>query len=396
MILLKYTVKHILILITALTLGGCNRYQASQVILSEDPEAAARAALKHRVQSYEHNPVALVQDIRSVRRDFNRLVTILRGDVGKVWGDREIRLPDKKHYVKYTDNYRSRAIVDFDQGQVTVETIQQPGQGHYLQNAIVTTLLTPDDPRSVDLYSSRRIKLSGRPYLQGLVLDQHQREIRTPQQAEAFARYLVQNQQSKRTISTPAGPRLVRRVRFPLVNDYINRSARRYAGLVKHYAASYQVSRSLVYAIIKTESGFNPYAVSSAPAYGLMQLVPATGGRDAFRRVKGYDHTPSKQYLFNPGNNIELGTAYLSIIDRNYLGAIRDPVSREYCTIAAYNAGSGNVLRTFSSDRDRAVRIINSLPATEVYQRLRNGLAQQEARRYLVKVLHARREFVSL
>jgi membrane-bound lytic murein transglycosylase C len=54
------------------------------------------------------------------------------------------------------------------------------------------------------------------------------------------------------------------------------------------------------------------------------------------------------------------------------------------------------VLRTFSSDRDRAVRIINSLPAAEVYQRLRNGLSHQEARRYLVKVLDARREFVSL
>jgi membrane-bound lytic murein transglycosylase C len=340
--------------------------------------------------------VALVQDIQTIRRDFNRLVAILSGDVGQVWGKPEIVLPDKKHYVKYTDNYRSRAIVDFDRGLVTVETIQESGKGHHLQNAIVTTLLTPEDPRSVDLYSARTIKLTGRPYLEGLVQDHKGNEISNPQQAEAYARYLVQQKQSKRSITTPKGTRLVRQVKFTLVNDYLNRSARRYASLVNHYAGKYRVSRSLVYAVIKTESNFNPYAVSSAPAYGLMQLVPTTGGRDAYRRVKGYDHTPSRDFLFVPGNNIELGTAYLGIIERDYLGQIRDPVSREYCTIAAYNTGSGNVLETFSRDRARAVQIINSLPAAEVYQRLRNGLSHQEARRYLVKVLDARREFVSL
>jgi membrane-bound lytic murein transglycosylase C len=394
---MKINIKQILItLLTIVIASGCNRYQVTRVVLSDDPEATAKTVLTNRVQNYEKNPVALVQDIQTIRRDFNRLVAILSGDVGQVWGKPEIVLPDKKHYVKYTDNYRSRAIVDFDRGLVTVETIQESGKGHHLQNAIVTTLLTPEDPRSVDLYSARTIKLTGRPYLEGLVQDHKGNEISNPQQAEAYARYLVQQKQSKRSITTPKGTRLVRQVKFTLVNDYLNRSARRYASLVNHYAGKYRVSRSLVYAVIKTESNFNPYAVSSAPAYGLMQLVPTTGGRDAYRRVKGYDHTPSRDFLFVPGNNIELGTAYLGIIERDYLGQIRDPVSREYCTIAAYNTGSGNVLETFSRDRARAVQIINSLPAAEVYQRLRNGLSHQEARRYLVKVLDARREFVSL
>jgi membrane-bound lytic murein transglycosylase C len=60
----------------------------------------------------------------------------------------------------------------------------------------------------------------------------------------------------------------------------------------------------LIYAIIKIESSFNPYAVSSAPAYGMMQLVPSSGGREAYRKAKGEDKMPDKEYLFNADNNI--------------------------------------------------------------------------------------------
>ena len=63
--------------------------------------------------------------------------------------------------------------------------------------------------------------------------------------------------------------------------------------------------------------------------------------------------------------------------------------------IAAYNAGAGNVLRAFDHDRDRAPEKINELAPLQVYKTLRSKLPGHEARRYLVKVMEAQKQFVN-
>jgi membrane-bound lytic murein transglycosylase C len=55
----------------------------------------------------------LLRDLRSIERDFQALMEALTGEVSKRWGTKEVKLPEQKTYVKYTQNYRSRAIVDF-------------------------------------------------------------------------------------------------------------------------------------------------------------------------------------------------------------------------------------------------------------------------------------------
>jgi membrane-bound lytic murein transglycosylase C len=384
--------KKFAIVLMCLVVWGCNEQTLIRVAVSDHPQRTARELLERRAHGYQSDPLLAVRDARA----FAQLVESLRGHVRHTWGRRATVLPNRHRYVKYTQNYQSRAIVNFDSGEITVETLDRRHPERSLQNAIVTTLLTPDDPRAVDLYSARTVRLSGTPYLSALVRDQHGRPVRTPPQAEAYARWLRGHRRHTRRIRTGAGGRAVTFVRFRMVRDHVRQAARRYEPLVTRYAHRYGVSRNLVFAIIKTESNFNPFAVSPAPAYGLMQLVPTTGGRDAYRLVHGRDHTPSPQRLLRPDRNIELGTAYLSLVSRHYLGGVRNPVSREYCTIAAYNTGAGNVLRVFSSDRAQAVRTINRMTPAAVYRRLHTRLHSVQARRYLVKVLSARRDFVSL
>jgi membrane-bound lytic murein transglycosylase C len=352
---------------------------------------------KRRLDEYAKDPERLLQDLRAAQRDFKTLYEALGGKVSEQWGKKEVKLPQQKKYVKYTQSYKSRAIVDFDSGKIIVETLDDQDPRRSLRNAIVTTLLTPQDPRAVDLFSDKEIPLSTdrEPYLFGLVVDQHGKSIRTPTEAEPFADYLLEHYSATRPIEQDGTKKTSTFASMKMVANLSQKQAEKYRPVVAQFAQRYTISPSLVFAIIRTESNFNPYAVSSAPAYGLMQLVPTSGGREAYRRAKGQDVAPTRDYLFDPEHNIELGTAYLNVLTFNQLDEVADRVSREYCVIAAYNTGPTNVLRTFSRDRAAAVQQVNGLQPTSVYDQLRQHLPYQETRLYLEKVTTYRKAFVS-
>ena len=352
---------------------------------------------KRRLDEYAKDPERLLQDLRAAQRDFKTLYEALGGKVSEQWGKKEVKLPQQKKYVKYTQSYKSRAIVDFDSGKIIVETLDDQDPRRSLRNAIVTTLLTPQDPRAVDLFSDKEITLSTdrEPYLFGLVVDQHGKSIRTPTEAEPFADYLLEHYSATRPIEQDGTKKTSTFASMKMVANLSQKQAEKYRPVVAQFAQRYTISPSLVFAIIRTESNFNPYAVSSAPAYGLMQLVPTSGGREAYRRAKGKDVAPTRDYLFDPEHNIELGTAYLNVLTFNQLDEVADRVSREYCVIAAYNTGPTNVLRTFSRDRAAAVQQVNGLQPTSVYDQLRQHLPYQETRLYLEKVTTYRKAFVS-
>lgn len=361
------------------------------IVSGKDPAEIAR----QRAESYGRDPQALLRDLRAVQRDFQALMAALTGEVGRKWGTKEVKLPEQKKYVKYTQNYRSRAIVDFDAGNILIETLDEKDPRASLKNAVVTTLLTPNDPRSVDLFSDKEITLTGdkEPYLLGLVLNQAGKPVRTPAEAEQFAESLV-TKSTTRAVEQENGTKTAHLVNIPMVTNFSHKQAEKYRPVVAQFAERYQISPSLVFAIIRTESNFNPFAVSSAPAYGLMQLVPASGGRDAYRKAKGEDKAPSRDYLFDPDNNIELGSAYLNVLTYSQLDDVTDMVSREYCVISAYNTGAGNVFKTFAKDQRAALQQINSLQPSTLYDRLRSGLPYQETRDYLAKVVGFRKQFV--
>ena len=370
----------------------------TNVARAEDPKAALKQVAKARGEAYKENPQQLIADIRQAKRDYDNLVSLLRGNVAKNWGKKEVRLPSREQYIKYTQNYQSRAIVDFDAGAVTVETLDEKDPRASLKNAIVTTLLTPNDPRAVDLFTASAIELTSakEPYLLGLVVDQRGKPLATPAEAEAFADYLLADKSATRSVELDSGKKNALYVKIAMVSNFESKQADKVKPLVDKFAGQYKISPSLVYAVIRTESNFNPFAVSSAPAYGLMQLVPTSGGREAYRRAKGADEIPSKDYLFVAENNIELGAAYLNVLSYNQLEFVQNNVSREYCVISAYNTGPSNVLKAFAKNKVEAVNAINSLQPPGVYERLRSSLPYEETRQYLHKVVTYRKQFVSL
>lgn len=397
--------KTLLLLAVALgaMLPGCSTQQMVRVATSSNPEQALKSIVTSRVTSYQYNPALAVRDFKRVKAEFDRLMGNLRKESGKEWGKKEsATLPSKTRYVKYTEKYRNRTVVDYDKGTILIEHLQEAGVGDKLKNAVVTALLTPDDPSAVDLFSDKEIALNGNPYLQKLVLDQNNNPMDSRADVERYADYLVNNRLQRRQIDVNGASKTVAYVRLNMINTHIDKRALKYAGTVRKYSDTTQVSRSLIFAIIRIESAFNPYAVSSAPAYGLMQLVPNSGGREAYRKAKGQDISPSKEYLFNAENNIELGSTYLSVLlNDSPLSEIRNPVSREYCAIAAYNTGPSNVYRAFSSGPAKsrqadAINRINSMRPDEVYETLRRRLPYAETRGYIVKAVAAKKTYATM
>src|SRR6204780_70656 len=90
--------------------------------------------------------------------------------------------------------------------------------------------------------------------------------------------------------------------------------------MVRDAAERHKVDPALVKAVISTESGWNPRAVSPKGAVGLMQLIPETAQRYGVGN------------LFDPAQNVEGGTTYLKWLLDRYNGDLPR-------TLAAYNAG---------------------------------------------------------
>lgn len=370
------------------------------VVSSKDAKTAAVQLLTNKRKQWERNPLQIAQDLRTAQRDFNGLMRILSGKVKKEWGKKDVQLPRQKTYVKYNKQYRSRAIVNFEQGEIRIESLDSAKES--LKDAIVTTLLTPEDPASVDVFSDSAVNLdsNSKPFLLGLVLNDAGQAIDTRELAANYADIILTTANTRK-FQTDSGSKLARFVIIKMVTNFEDKKAEKYLPLVRKYAAQYDVSPSLILAIMRSESSFNPHAVSSAPAYGLMQLVPSSGGREAYRRAKNQDIAPSKDYLFDIENNIELGTAYLNVLLYDQLGDVTDRVSRDYCVISAYNTGPSNVMRAFSNKKgqqrfDDGLAKINSLSAVQVFQHLRKKLPYAETRNYLPVVNNNRKRYYSI
>ncbi len=91
----------------------------------------------------------------------------------------------------------------------------------------------------------------------------------------------------------------------------------------------------LVLALIRQETEFDPNAVSSAGALGIMQMMPATAQKVARRAGLAYDQS---KLLYDTAYNMQLGMGELQAQVDNWGGSY-------ILAIAAYNAGPGNVRR---------------------------------------------------
>lgn len=217
------------------------------------------------------------------------------------------------------------------------------------------------------------------------------------QTPKAVAKAVVK-QTPKKTVTVKGADnkeRTVVQVQMKLVSDNLSKNAALYKDFVARYSEKFQIEQPLIYAVMEQESRFNPEATSWVPAYGLMQLVPKSGGFDAYRYVYKNEWIPSKSYLYVPHQNIELGTAYLRILMNQFSG-VTDPECRRLCVIAGYNTGAGNVSRAFTGNTKlkNAIPLINQYNYQQLYDHLTKKLSTEEARNYVSGVSKRREKYI--
>ena len=139
------------------------------------------------------------------------------------------------------------------------------------------------------------------------------------------------------------------------------------------------IEKSVIYAIARQESGFNPAVVSPAQAYGLMQVTPEAGRYVCKRAGVGFDLARMKT---DPVYNTALGAAELG-------GLIEDFRGSYIMTFAAYNAGRGSLKKwidRYGDPRDPkvdAVDWVELIPFSETrnyVQRVMENLQVYRAR----------------
>ena len=344
--------------------------------------------------------------------------------------------PSSKVYVEYGDDLDSRASVNFEEGEVIIEVIvedetplgpipssknmqKKTNKQRSLNDIVKNTgkpakakklAMVEKTPEKKKEISEKKIqkKLAdiiktkgddGKPLLNKQIVDKKGKPI-TPQTAKKYAAQLVsETPVKKRSYKAKDGKkRTVYTVKVPMKSDHINTRAERYKQEVLKQSKRFNIDPIIAFAVMETESAFNPKAKSHIPAYGLMQLVPKSGARDAYLFVYKKDKFIDGGYLYNPDNNIELGCAYLSKIRHRYFKSITDDEKAYLCAIPAYNTGIGNVAKALTGDTKLKAtsKKANSMTPSQLYNKLHKDLKYKEARDYLERVWTRKDKYAKL
>lgn len=332
---------------------------------------------------------------KAIAEEFSRY----KNQVKDVWGDQNIG--SSSVFVQYSKDLNTRSIIDYEQGALTVELIEDKGAkgvGAKLRKALVAIAdstvkeayekdtLVQNIEKRIEREASHQetAKVKSEPLISDVLTG-----VPNPSKQQVAAAVVEVYKEGQATTRPSVQPgQQVFSFSIPLDKTNISKKSEQFKPLVLKYAKQEKIDPALVFAIMHSESAFNPMAKSHVPAYGLMQIVPASAGKDASEKVYGKQRLLAPSYLYNSENNIKMGCAYLNILYYRYLVKVENKESRTYCVIAAYNTGSGNVARAFGAGTNvsKAAVSINNLSPQQVYDTLVSSLPYDETRNYMKKV----------
>ena len=312
-----------------------------------------------------------------------------KANIEQEW--QHVEISNQEAWVEYSDDLQKKTVVDFAFNEIRIS--YKVTESKSSLEAIKLNTLKKDIHRL--LKKTERQAAQSDPINKKLMAGRSPRNLlNEPLLSEMSSLYGSMDNAEEKLASaallleekTDKGDVIV--VKIPLPKELPFKRAEKYLAGAKKAASKWKIDPALVMAIAHTESHFNPLARSHIPAFGLMQIVPSSAGKDASKLMYGKSRLLTSDELYNPSFNLDTGSAYLSMLQTRYLKRIINPKTRLLCTIAAYNTGTGNVAKAFigQASMQRAYPVINQLTPERVFEILKTDLPYKETRKYLVKV----------
>ena len=344
---------------------------------------------KKQEAGYNKYKQTIQEEFKAYQKAHDEAFKEFSKELGKKWPTKHGKadISTRKKFVQYGKDLNSKKVINYEKKNITLEVIAKNQQEAKKKiEAMFNNLLNEDVKTAYkkDLLEKRiakKLKKKRKPITsnQKLIAD-----IISAQEKTAMRNKL----KKQNLIIVKYKGKFIYKANVKMPSNSMIRKAKTFKKDVIKNANEQKIPAALIYAIMHSESSFNPMARSHIPAFGLMQIVPRSAGIDSYQYLYKKKRVLSSAYLYDSSKNITIGSAYLHVLYFRYLKKIKDPQSRLYCTIAAYNTGAGNVAKTFigNTNINRASTTINKMSSQQVYNKLIKNLPYTETRKYLKKV----------
>ena len=401
-----------IVVLTTTIFAATNEYQAFQNQFKNSYQNYEQTTQKE----FSNYKKALLEGFKLYKKSLDKEFSNYKKSLSKYWENPE--LSSKTTFVEYSKDKKVKTKVDYQNNYIEIDVIAKDKLT--AQKKLAKSLYSLSTENTITAFNKNPVltkvnkKLATNPTLTPVIkVSKPSKEpivtdmiFKKPPTQKEVVNYAIQTVKTKKlTVTKSKVPSMhVYKLKIKLPSKSFLAKAKIYKKDVFKRANQFRLTPEFIYAIIHTESSFNPMARSYIPAFGLMQIVPSSAGADAYKMLTGKKKILTPSYLYNSKNNILIGSAYLKKIYYGYMRKIKNPLSRLYCTIAAYNTGAGNVACAFNSTtkdykgKTKCIRSrgdyniikasskINSMTPNQVYNHLLRNLRYDEPKHYLKRV----------
>ncbi|MDY6914987.1 MAG: murein transglycosylase domain-containing protein [Candidatus Cloacimonadota bacterium] len=314
-------------------------------------------------------------------------------EIEKLWNEFLESTPT--NWVSYNSNFNSRSQVDFENSEVTVESVvdekevkNEEEAKEILKQQLVSILKEKD-------------KATQKPILLNQVASPEDKSKPiTPPEVEKAAEKIVAKAE-KHIFKDKEGNKKTKYViSIDLIPKNIQVRVDMYKPLIEKYCQQHDIEPKLAMAIIHTESFYNPKAYNRhGNAYGMMQIVPAYAGKTMNYTLYKNKKEPNSKQLYDPKINLNMGIGYLRWLADNKWQKITNKDNQRYCVICSYNGGPGSIYKAMTgkmrkigqAEWDKMINDLNTMDTQKLYNKLHRDIPWAETRKY-IKLVRDRME----